>query len=90
MYDLFASMSMSVCLPVYCAGAEIFELIPALPSMVAVREACEERERKSLFEEDMMFNEFAPVAVSEPPSPEKKEEDEEPQVDAAAKKKKKK
>lgn len=63
---------------VFClVGAEIFELIPALPSMTAVRLACEERERKSVFEEDMLYNEFAPVAMSEPTSPRKEEEDSE-------------
>jgi hypothetical protein len=51
------------------AGAEIFELIPAFPSMSSVRRTCEERERKSLFEEEMLYNEFAA-----PPSPDKVDE----------------
>ena len=77
----------SVCIVLF-VGAEIFELIPALPSMGAVREACEERERKSIFEEDMLYNEFAPVVVSEPSSPEKNDDDDEVVPPPAATKKK--
>lgn len=40
-------------------GAEVFEMIPAFPSMSKVRQACEEREKRSAFEEEFVTNEFA-------------------------------